>query len=180
MSYIWEVKWTKEMRGKRARRGGRGDGVGDGGYGGGVGGCGGSDGGVDGGGDADGGGDGDDGGDGDGGDADGGDDGGGDGDGGYGGGDGDSGGGDGGGGDCGGGGGDVPEDALTLLAEHGFRTVTQLFNTIYETVEWPTDFADYNICLKEEAESYEMQRSAYSQRHRTYSKDGGDDTKRKD
>ena len=90
-----------------------------------------------------------------------------------------------GGGDCddngnGGGGGNVPKDVLKLLTEHGFRTVTQLFNSVHETGEWPKDFSDYKDYLREEAKSYETQRPSYSQLHNTYSKNGSDDAKRKD
>ena len=86
----------------------------------------------------------------------------------------------GGGGGDGDGGGDVPEDVLKLLAEHGLRTVTQLFNSMYETAKWPTDFAGNKDCLKEEAKSYEMQRPSYNRHHSAYSKDGDDNSKGKD
>ena len=58
--------------------------------------------------------------------------------------------------------------------------MTQLINSIYETGKWSKDFTGYKDCLKVEAISYEMQRSSYNQHHSTYSKDDGNDAKRKD
>jgi len=44
---------------------------------------------------------------------------------------------------------DVPGDVLKLLREGGLKILTKLFNTIYETGEWPKDFTEVTmIALK--------------------------------
>ena len=44
---------------------------------------------------------------------------------------------------------DVPGDVLQLLREGGLKILTKLFNTIYETGEWPKDFTEVTmIALK--------------------------------
>ena len=37
---------------------------------------------------------------------------------------------------------DVPGDVLKLLGEGGLKIMKKLFNTIYETGEWPKDFTE--------------------------------------
>ena len=59
---------------------------------------------------------------------------------------------------------DVPGDVLKLLGEGGLKIIKKLFNTIYETGEWPKDFTEVNNdCQKEEAASYKMQRPSHTQ-----------------
>ena len=63
---------------------------------------------------------------------------------------------------------DVPGDVLKLLGEGGLKILTKLFNTIYETGEWPKDFTKVTMI--------KMQRPSHNQHHDTYSKDNSKDT----
>jgi len=59
---------------------------------------------------------------------------------------------------------DVPGDVLRLIGESGFKIMTTLINTIYETGEWPKDFTDVTmIALKKKPQA-----TKYSD-HRTLS-----------
>ena len=40
---------------------------------------------------------------------------------------------------------DVPGDVLKLLGEGGLKILTKLFNTIYETGQWPKDFTEVTM-----------------------------------
>jgi hypothetical protein len=49
---------------------------------------------------------------------------------------------------------DVPGDVLKLLGEGGLKIMTKLINTIYETGEWPKDFAEVTmIALKKKPQA---------------------------
>jgi hypothetical protein len=53
--------------------------------------------------------------------------------------------------------------------------MTELSNSIYETEEWPKDFAEVTmIAFREEATSYKMQRPSHNQPYGTYSEDSKD------
>ena len=41
--------------------------------------------------------------------------------------------------------GDVPGDVIKLVGECGFKIMTKLINTIYETGQWHKDFLEVTI-----------------------------------
>jgi len=66
---------------------------------------------------------------------------------------------------------DVPGDVLKLLGKGGLKIMTKLINTIYETGEWPQDFAEVTmIALKKKPHATKCSD------HRIWSKDGSKDT----
>ena len=40
---------------------------------------------------------------------------------------------------------DVPADVLKILGDGGWKIMTKLINTIYETGEWPKDFMEVTM-----------------------------------
>jgi hypothetical protein len=48
--------------------------------------------------------------------------------------------------------------------------MTKLINTIYETGEWPKDFTEVTMIVKE-GTNYKMQRPSHNQPYRTHSED---------
>ena len=56
------------------------------------------------------------------------------------------------------------DDVLQLLGELGVRMVTQLISNVHYTGQWPRDFTEFTMtCLKEEANSYKIQRPSHNQ-----------------
>lgn len=56
------------------------------------------------------------------------------------------------------------DDVLQLLGELGVRMVTQLISNVHYTGQWPRDFTELTMtCLKEEANSYKIQRPSHNQ-----------------
>jgi len=54
---------------------------------------------------------------------------------------------------------DVPDEVLTLVGEDGLRIVTTMLKNIFKTGKWHQGFyLTYNDCLKEESQSYKIQR----------------------
>lgn len=54
---------------------------------------------------------------------------------------------------------DKPDEVLTSVGEDGLRIVTSLLKNIFQTVKWHQGFyLSYNDCLKEESQSYKIQR----------------------
>ena len=49
---------------------------------------------------------------------------------------------------------DISGDVLKLLGEGGLKIIKKLFNTIYETGEWPKDFTEITkIALKKKPQA---------------------------
>ena len=69
---------------------------------------------------------------------------------------------------------DVPEYVLGLLGEDGFKLMTQLANNIYQTGEWSKDLIEVKMIA-----SKKKPKATKCSDHRTYSKDSGEDAKKK-
>jgi len=54
---------------------------------------------------------------------------------------------------------DIPDEVLTLVGEDGLRIVKILLKNIFQPGKWQKGFyVSYNDCLKEESQSYKIQR----------------------
>jgi len=66
------------------------------------------------------------------------------------------------------------------LGEGGWKILTKLINTIYETGEWPKDFKEVTMIALKKDTRYKMQRPSHNQPYCTYSKDNSEDIYMKD
>jgi len=73
----------------------------------------------------------------------------------------------------------VPGDVLKLFGEGGWKIMTKLINTIYETGEWSKDFTEVTIALKKKPQATKCSDHS-TQPYRTYSEDSSKDTWKKD
>ena len=70
----------------------------------------------------------------------------------------------------------VPGDEPKLLEKGGLKIMAQLINTIYDTVEWPKDFAEVTVIALKNPKATKFSDYCTTSPYRTCSKDSGEVT----